>query len=380
MSRNNDVFQTLVTSGNQVVLAEDSTLGDLAAGQIGVFDFDTNLAIDATSQKPRGFYLATGLTGGDIAKSSGSNIQSRNIQFYQYRDYEAGVPMKAVLSGYTADCETEYGVKLEMRNQEIYRTQGYNQFTKTYSIVTSCCSGCTPTCPSGDANEITKLLKIEINNDPIGLITAIAIARHTLTKATIDAVVVGTPFSGDIAIGGTVSDADLIILEEYNAAQADTADHLYTDLEITTVTQALNTFGDLNLMYFWPRQTIVIPAIIEGFACNGSVATTQAAVFEEGSGYDIKQLEYEAKGWKESPYRVSTLNGVADPKVYAAVEATNYSMIALTYDQFSVGAWLEYYNNLASIVAIPTADTVTRDALLVILNAFIPGDIVPQAG
>ena len=138
MSRNNDVFQVLVTKGDQEVLAANNTVADLAPGQIGVFDYNTNLSIGLLGGiVPRNFYLAVGLdTDGDtvtddIMKSAGSHIQARNLAFYSFRPHTAGQPLKVVLKNYTADCETEYGIKLELRNQEIYRTQGYNQFTKT---------------------------------------------------------------------------------------------------------------------------------------------------------------------------------------------------------------------------------------------------------
>lgn len=371
MSRNNDVFQVLVTSGNQAVLAADSGVADLSPGQIGVFDKDTNLSIDNTAT-PRNFYLAVGLdTNGDsvtddVASSAGSHIQRRNIAAYTLQDYVAGAPLKVVLKDYTAQCDTEYGIKLELRNQEIYRTQGYNQFTKSYSITTACCDGCTPTCPSGDGNEITKLLKQAINVDQPGLVTAIAIARQPLTAAT-------HGVAADIAQGAEVSDADLEAVMAYNAAQADTADYVYTDLEITTVTQAINAFCDVNLKYFYPRQTVAILSKLsgdhQGFKCTGSVEVTQEAVFEQGAGYDIKQREYEAKGWTESPYRVSTLNGVADYKIYNADQSVNYDQIALMYDEHSKNAWLDYMNGEATYIAIPTADATTKAALLSILNA-----------
>ena len=132
----------------------------------------------------------------------------------------------------------------------------------------------------------------------------------------------------------------------------------------------VNIFN-INLQYFYPRQTWINASKIEGFKCNGSVVVVNAPTYEEGSGYDIKQLEYMAKGWGESPYRVSNLNGVADERAYNTVVTTNYNQIALTYDQFSIGAWLEYYNNFASIVAVPTADTTTSVALLAILDALV---------
>lgn len=373
MSRNNDVFQVLVTSGNQGVLAAGSKVTALAPGQAGFFDYDTNLSfVAATAGTKRNFYVAVGVdsdgsgTIDDVQKSSGSHIQKKNIVHYSYRPHTPGRNMIVVLRDYTAECETEYGIKLELRNQEIYRTQGYNQFTKTYVIKTSCCSGCEPTCPSGDANEITRLLAIEINNDPTKLIVARAIARQALVAADIPGL------SGNIAEGAVVSDANLAALMAYNAAATDPADFLYTDLQIETVPQALRAFtGSVNLNYFYPRETVVIATKVSGFKCTGVIETTQTARFEEGNGNDIKQKEYIALGWKVGPYRLSTLNGVAYDRQYNAVATQKYDQIALTYDQFSIGAWLEYYNNEASIVAIPATDTVTRDAFMTVLDALV---------
>lgn len=369
MARNNDVFKVLVTKNNQAVLPAGSKITALSPGQIGVFNADTNLSI-TTGTGVRNFYLAVGLDlNGDgitdeVAKSSGSIVQKENIKFYSFRPHTASRPMKVVLKDYTADCETEYGIKLELRNQEIYRSQGYNQFTKTYSIVTGCCDGCTPTCPSGDANEITRLLLININNDPTKLVKAKALARTNLTSAQTG----GAP----IAAGGVVTDAQLLAIMAFNAAQTDTANFVYTNLEIETVNQAQANFaGSLNLKYFFPRETVIIASPIEGFKCNGTLVTTQTVAFEEGSGYDIKQLEYEAKGFSESPYRLSTLNGVADDRVFNTDINQKYDQFALTYDQESQGAWLQYTRNLASIIAVPATDTVTRNSLVTILDTLI---------
>lgn len=369
MARNNDVFQVLVTKGNQQVLATGNKVTALAPGQIGVFDANTNLSIQSGTYT-KNFYLAVGLDlNGDgvtdeVAKSTGSHIQKKNVKFYSFRPHTASRPMKVVLKNFTADCETEYGIKLELRNQEIYRSQGYNQFTKTYSIVTGCCDGCEPTCPSGDANEITKLLKININNDPSGLIKATAIARQPLTVAT-------HGVSVNIPLGGVVSDANLEAIMVFNAAQANPSTFVYTDLEIETITQAVDNFCSVNLKYFYPRETVVIATKIAGFKCNGTLEVTQKAAFEEGSGYDIKQLEYEANGWKKSPYRLSTLNGVADERVFNAVATEKYDQIALTHDQFSQGAWLEYFTNQATLVAIPASNTLTKGHLFSILDNLI---------
>ena len=364
MSRNNDVFHLLVTKGNQAVLAKDKKVTELLPGQIGVFNYDTNLSFDATvAAAPRNFYLAVGVdagngTTGDIMKSAGSHVQGKNIAFYSFRPYTPGRPMKVLLKDFVANCETEYGVKLELRNQEIYRTQGYNQFTKTYTMKTSCCDGCEPTCPSGDANEITKQLYININNDTSGLVKANIKPRAGATLpagVTVDA-------QGNL----TLAQVDTIMAA--NAAQTNPANYVYTDLEIETVPQTIQDFCSVSLNYMYPRQTVAILTKVGDFKCSGTVATTQTAVFEEGAGIDVKQLEYQAKGWTESPYRVSTVNGVADNRIYITDASAKYDVFALTYDQFSLGGWLEYFHNQASIIAIPTADATTRNGLAAILD------------
>ena len=364
MSRNNDVFHLLVTKGNQAVLAKDKKVTELLPGQIGIFNYDTNLSFDATvATAPRNFYLAVGIdagngTTGDIMKSAGSHVQGKNIAFYSFRPYTPGRPMKVLLKDYVADCETEYGIKLELRNQEIYRTQGYNQFTKTYTMKTSCCDGCEPTCPSGDANEITKQLFINISNDPSGLVKA-------NIKPRAGAVL---PSGVTVDANGNLTLAQVDTIMAANAAQTNPANFVYTDLEIETVPQTIQDFSAVSLNYMYPRQTVAILTKVGDFKCSGTVATTQTAVFEEGAGIDVKQLEYKAKGWTESPYRVSTVNGVADNRIYITDASGKYDVFALTYDQFSLGGWLEYFHNQASIIAIPTADTVTRNGLAAILD------------
>ena len=366
MSRNNDVFHLLVTKGNQAVLAKDKKVTELAPGQIGVFNYDTNLSITAADPAPKNFYMAVGVdagdgTTGDIMKSAGSHVQGKNIAFYSFRPYTPGRPMKVVLKDFTANCDTQYGVKIELRNQDIYMTQGYVQFTKTYAMKTSCCNDCVPTCPSGDANEITKQLLINVANDPTGLVKARALARQPLVVAT-------HGVSKAYAKGDVVTDADLTAIMVFNKTKTAIADMVFTDIEFETVGSKANDFNSVNLDYKGTRQTVAIITKVDGFECTGVVETTQTAVFEEGAGYDLKQMEYFTKGWTESPYRVSTVNSLADNRTFNTDAAQKYDVFALTYDQFSLGGWLEYFHNQATVLAIPTADATTRAGIVAILD------------
>lgn len=378
MSRNNDVFKVLVTSGNQAPLGVGNTVSDLNPGQIGVFDYDTNLSLNVGNiPGARDFYLAVGLdkdgdsVTDDIMKSSGSHIQKRNIRYYNFKPYTAGQAMQILISDYKVDCETEYGVKLEFNNSQIYRTQGYVQFTKAYSVVTSCCNGCEPVCPSGDCNELTKLLVENINNDPDGLVVAVGVARQNIIVDGEGQVTIPNFGSTNVMKGEELTTEQLDALIAYNAEQ-ENEDKLCSDIMLTATPMGVEKFCSVNLKYFYPRQTHISVSKFEGFECNGNVSVITPIQYEQGKGYDLNQLEYEANGWNESPYRVSAAIGVANPTPLYAVASGNYSVLTLSYDEFSVGAWLEYLNNESTIIGIPTADTTTGNGLTAILNAAFP--------
>lgn len=363
MIRNNSVCEVLAASGNQALAPATTNLLSLAPGQLGLFDARTNQAVNPNgSALTPHMYFAMGVdsTGNgstdDILKGAGSFFQLKNLRYASYKPYVAPLPMVFTLTNYTANCETDYGLKIEFRNQEIYRTQGYNQFTKSYVVKTGCCNECTTDCPSGDANEITRDLIIEITNDKDKLISAVATARTPLTVAT-------HGVASDLAAGADLADGDLEAILAFNAAQADSSTYVYTDLKVTTAPAAVNDFAAVALKYYNPRQTVVIPAKIGELTCQGALAITQEARYEEGAGYDVKQLEYYAKGFKESPYRTSSIYGVADEKRYNAVTGTNYDMFVIAYEQASNGGWERYLNSQETIIAVPTTATTTITAL-----------------
>lgn len=363
MSRNNDVFKVLVVKDNQGVAGRGQKVNNLTPGRIGVFDYHTNLAYDGTNAL-RDFYIAVGVDKNgdgitdDVVTSAGSHIQARNVVHFSVRKYRAPSPMKVILKDYIADCETEYGIKLDFKNQRIYMQQGYNQFTKTYTIKTSCCNGCEQTCPSGDANEITKLLYLSVLNDSTGLVIP-----HIIPRGTIPAAVGVTPDAN-----GYLTLAQLDTIMAYNAAQPTPATFVYTNIEFETVPLKVRNFCAINLGYKYPRETIIGVSKIEGFKCNGSVFVTQQAVFEEGSGYDIKQWESEALGWTDSPYRTSAIDGMVNEAFFATNTSEKYDQIWLTYDQASIGGWEEFLSNQATLIAVPISVPIVTEVILQILQ------------
>ena len=355
MSRNNDVFQVLVTKGNQAVLAAGNEVTDLLPGQAGVFSFESNLSIDGTVPT-RNFYVAVGLDeDGDgvtdnIRKSAGSHIQTRNIAFYSYRPFEAGRPMILEFKDFKTKCGEQYGIAIEFRNQQIYRTQGYVQFKVNYVIEGICCDGCSTGCESGDDNLVAKKLVDAINNDPRGFVKA------EMFNTTTDAVV--TDYDAFVTANLAVN------------TDSDPANDVKLGVRITSIPQKINKYMGIDTKYFHMRETFLVPSKLIGFECNGEFSVKQTAKVTQGLGYDIQYLEYLAGGWNGNPgpYRTYKVNGLAKPITYVAETNTQYGILALTYDQFSIGGWLEYLNNEASIIAIPQADSVTRASLLGVID------------
>ena len=355
MSRNNDVFQVLVTKGNQAVLAAGNEVTDLLPGQAGVFSFESNLSIDGTVPT-RNFYVAVGLDeDGDgvtdnIRKSAGSHIQTRNIAFYSYRPFEAGRPMILEFKDFKTKCGEQYGIAIEFRNQQIYRTQGYVQFKVNYVVEGVCCDGCSTGCESGDDNLVAKKLVDAINNDPRGFVKA------EMFNTTTNAVV--TDYDAFVAANLTVN------------TDSNLANDVKLGIRLTSIPQKINKFMGIDTKYFHMRETFLVPSKLIGFECNGEFSVKQTAKVTQGLGYDIQYLEYLAGGWNGNPgpYRTYKVNGLAKPITYVAETNTQYGILALTYDQFSVGGWLEYLNNEASIIAIPQTDSVTRASLLGVID------------
>lgn len=360
MSRNNDVFQVLVTKGDSPVLDPDLTLDDLAVGQIGVFDSNTNKSVDGSTPVKK-FFLAVGVDrDGDgtvdaintSAGSVGGTIDSNLVEAYSFRPHTAPQPQIIEVSDFKAECDTEYAIKLEFRNQRNYRLQGFVPFSHTYAVKTSCCEGCED-CPSGDCNELVKLFVDAINLDERGLVIAEAV----------DATGAVIPNMDDFIAANAATNSD-----------DDATNDVCAKIRLTSVPLKVNNFCDVNVKYYKPRQTTMIVSFVEGFGCSGKIETTQDAAFEEGSGYDVKQREYKAGGWngKPGPYRTLNSTGLANEGFeYFADANAKYDQIALTYDNKATGGWLDYVNDLSTEIAIPVDESGTRDSLLAVLDAIL---------
>lgn len=371
-NRNNDVFQVLPTKGNQALATSGSTVDALLPGQLGVFDANTGLAFGtAVPAGTKAITLAVGVGNGsvlsDIRTSAGQFIQTKGITDLTFKPHTAGRPMVVTVGSFKAECDTEYGVRVEFRNAKINRIQGYNQFSKAYMVTTPCCDDCAGGCGSLDANVLTQLFIASINADEANLVLAQAVARQALVAATH-----GT--SVDYAAGAVMTAADVAALIEFNKTALE-ANQVFADFQLVSQPLAIGNYCSINLHYYKLLETVLIVSLIEGFGCSGATTVNQYPVFEEGSGINIQQKEYHASGWAGSgPYKLSQVTGMGYENInYLSVKGTTYDQFIVQYNQTSESGWQEYSNVLSTVIAIPEADTVTRQAVATVFNSFLSG-------
>ncbi len=369
MSRNNDVFKVLVTTGNQDLLTAGGSVDSLALGQIGIFDAQSNISVDETSVPPRSVYFAVAVDRNgdglkdDIEVSAAQHIQTKNVKELSFRPHTPGQNLVLDVVDYAdAECDSDYTLKIEIRDQEIYRLQGHNQFTKTFSVRTDCCVG---TEVSQDANKLTKLLRDAINLDETGMFSADSVTRQAVTTAT-------HGVAGNLAEGDVITDADIDDLIAYNIANPSTP--VYTDIRITFSSLDVQTFCSVNLKYFKPRQVFAIASVLEDFKCLGAAVETQTAMaFEEGKGYDVKQKEYKSQSNVGGPYVTSDVTGVARNIKYFADQEENYDQTIVEYEFASKSGWKDYLASASTIIATPATSTVTRNALIAAMDVIFAG-------
>ncbi len=336
MSTNNKVFQVLVAPAIIATLAaKDSTLDALQVGQLGVFDSGTNLAIDETSVIPKGIYLAVKNSADQIDFSAGQEIQVSQIRSMTYKAYQAYVPFKAEIAGNFAKnlkVNTDYVLRLEVKSTEILQRQGTVQFTIPFVVSV------------GAVVDVSKFLK-------------------------------------DFKTQISASNSDLFSIKIVDASNAEldlssySGDGTGVKFAITGSRPLTASINDINTRFQNIRQATVGAAFTEGYLESGATFTvTQAGSPEEGSGYNVKQREYQAGGWNGRPgiYRQGIVTGLALPGFeYRAKENGKYNSLQLHYANHSNAGWGDYWNDIQTFVEIDSEGTnaaATVTALTKVLN------------
>lgn len=338
----NPTFRVLTTNANSGLLANGTNVADIALGQIGVVNADTNVGMNiAAADDADAFYIAIGIDSDgdgvvdDIYRTP--NIRKDEITNYDVQCYAYPAPARQVITGIEPECGKEYMVKVQAFNGSTMITHGFNDVVKTFSLTVECCD--TPL----TANQFAVKLVDLINADDEGLFVA------KLVDPADNSTVVTNVAAFEAANPGV----DLNIL-------------------IESVPAKMHDWCKVNLLYFSPRTTALRVSTLDGFECNGNVINLSYGALEQGSGYDIRQLERNAGGWigQPGPYRQSALVGESIGSFnYLAQVNGKYTVFNLSAVIRRVRGWVgQYHDPVDTIIAVPCASTTTRDALVALLD------------
>ena len=364
MSRNNDVCKVLFLP-ESAAEAVDTLPSALANGEWGVFDYDTGKAINpdiATNGLPNNFYImyvgdGTLGTAGEIYTSTGTHIQQRNVRYYTQNDDATAVGQAITLDNIVVESGADatnydYGVKLDFRgNTEVYQRFGMNQATK-FAVANTRCVG------SSGASEVAAM---EV---AIQIFEAFMYDSDQFMSLSLDWTGTYATAPKPILYVAGATSTQAAVQTDLNELRA-AGDSAAADTPVLVITMtdfsAMYYFCNVNPKYFKLRQIAAIPSL-SGANCKwADFEQTVAMVYEEGTGYDIQELEYLAGGFtgKPGPYRQSRLHGLPfSDYEYIAIKTTKYTVNVLSYDQFSVAGWQEHLNNQSSyfiLVATPAA-------------------------
>jgi|GEM_PF-2692091 len=366
--KSNPIISVLATKNNLAPLAAGNKVDSLAPGQIGIFNYETNLSVDATAiGKANKFYVAVGIdrngdsTTEDFKYSAGQFLQKNKVEAYTVKCYAPAKEKIIDITNFDAKCDTEYGIKITVGSEQGRVYHGMTPVNKTFMVKTSCCSqiDCT-SCPKGDCNELARKFYDAINSDTEKIFKA-EFLDYTTTP--------GTP----VIVAPSAVDA-WILANTTTVSGVTTTKCL--GIRLTSIASGIKKYCGIIADYYANRTIEMSVSLIEGFNCNGKVAIIQNNQVDEGLGADIRVMEYEEGGQigQPGPYRLSETAGFPLKTFESFVDDNaKYTQVYLRYGNESTSGFQDFVSNLQLMIVIPCADNTTKAGLMTLLDKLTEG-------
>lgn len=335
--RNNDVPEILFPT-KATLLAAGNTVSDLAVGQLGMFSEATGLSITEPTEN---FFLAVGLDNDgdgvvdDVRKSAGRNIQPGNILYATRQDYVAPVDQVVDITDIEVKCGDSFGIKIEARNEQIYNFQGTVQYRETFVAKADECDACADnSCTEANVAKLVKdiVLQAKLGKDPFFKVEAISAEGTVLTDEALQTIVDATE-----------------ALEDKSTQEK-------VGIRVTAIANKVQQFANVNLDYVQARQTQVFITAVGELTNKYTITEKTALVYEQGSGYDVRELEFNSIGFREGntgAYRIGAITGLPNEVAYESDLKKKYTVFTLAYDhKHRNGSWLQYDNALATYFVV----------------------------
>ena len=341
---------------NQVLIVSDllqianKTVTSLSAGQIGMFNYDTGLSLSAIGNAKRVFFAVGVDRDGDsvvddIVKSTGEYIEAGRIHHSSLVCPTQCIPEVIQITPKSIKGNTEYTLKIMFQNESLLQLYGYNLPTKVFVVKTGCCEA-NNICDCDDNSVSNKLaldLVKQINLDKEGVMYAEL--YDSVAEAVVD-------------------------VENFDTWITDSGNTGYLSIRIYGSCEPKADWYPLNYNYHKLRGyhlTVSFFVTSNLSLSSATITTIQELVYEQGSGYDIAQLEYIAGGWNGKPGPYRSLELADRPNIgfsYNVNSNGKYVMIVLGHDAISVVGFQEPINDMETIFCIPCELVVESDSFV----------------
>ena len=354
--RHNDVPEILFPT-NATIAAVGTEVTALLPGQLGIFSENTGKAIANPTEN---FFIAVGLDNDgdgatdDVRKSAGRNIQPGNILYATKQDYVAPVNQVVTITDIDVKCGDSFGIKIEARNEQIYNVQGTVQYRQSFVAKADNCDSCADNvCEEANIAKLVQdiVLQAKLGKDQFYKVEAIDDSGAVLDEAQVAAQVAATD------------------------ALADKSTQTKIGIRVLAIAGKVQQFANVNLDYVAARQTQVLVSTVGALTNKAVVKEITALVYEQGTGYDVRELEFQTIGFREGntgAYRIGAITGLPNEVAYEKKKKKKYTVFTLAYDhKHRNGSWLQYDNALATYFALESTNTAGITAIETLLGKLV---------
>lgn len=363
MAQGQDIQKVFVANKDGIVLTAGKKLADLAEGEFAIFDTETNLSVANLNNSNRVYFAI--LQGGKIVKSPNQWIEKNNVKSISVIEPVDPKNQITVFKNFSIFCGKEYTIRTQAYNELTKFQEGVNLSTAFGTATSKNCQVCN-TDPCKEINPIPVVAEIYKNLKNNEYIKVTLVARAAITGVA--------GISGTINAGDPVTEAQLKLINTHNEGlTGPTPAYVKLDFKFEAIPLKKDNYQE---GYLFPRNTEFEIGLGENFLGNGVVETIQKSVVEQGSGFDIRHLEYRSINPEVSSRWSNFGEQIYHTPTYAKVDE-KYIQISIRYGRATQVTHFLYDHTQELILAIPsntTAGTVT--ALKTALKKFEPEVVV----
>jgi len=354
MAQGHDIFKVFVAKKDGINLTAGKSLKELEVDEVAIYDVDTGLSVANLDDTSR-FFIAINKDG-KIIKSPNRWIDKDNIKSITLTKPVASTNKKVTFKDFKILCGKDYTLKVDATNELTKFQMGTNTDSAHLTATAEGCGTCGANDPCAEINPIPVVAEILANAKKLSFVKVSAIARDVISGVT--------GITGTINQGDKITEAQLKLINTYNLTQSSPATFVKVDILFEAVTLDKDNWEE---GYLFPRETEFNVGLSEAFIGNGTFEVVETVV-EQGSGFDVKHLEYTQIN-PDSHSRYSAFGNMKfHPVTYADVNE-KYIQISIRYGHKTEVTSHLYDHFSEVVIALPnTSNTTAFETVLKSIN------------